>query len=112
MRKIYLLLFYLLCCGAASAQCNNSIQVKKAIKADANNGVLEIAIATAKEFKCVLSIEKGSGPEPVSEKRGRGNQTLKFESINPNLIYQVQVEFVGEENSYCRKLQKSQIILE
>lgn len=113
MHKIYLLLLNLLVAGMAYSQCNNSIQLKKtSVDTNPEYGTIELAVSTSKEFICILSIEKGSGLEKVSEKKGKGNQTVRFEAVKRNASYQVQFEFIGEEQKLCRKLQKSQIIIE
>jgi hypothetical protein len=113
MRKLYLLLLNLLVAGIAYSQCNNSIELKKtSVDSNPEYGSIELEVSTSKEFICILSIEKGSGPEKISEKRERGSQIIRFESIKRNEIYQVQFEFIGEEEPLCKKLQKSHIIIE
>jgi len=59
----------------------------------------------------LLMIEKGSGPQRVAIKKGVGSSTIRFEGLELNQIYSVEVEFLSDR-SYCRKLQKSPIIFE
>jgi hypothetical protein len=91
--------------------CVNRISLVKSEKSS-SGGKIEISIETSGNFICTLNVEKGSGLEKVVEKKGSGNGLVTFEKVSPNAIYLIQVEFLSEENSRCRKLQLSQIIIE
>lgn len=95
------------------SQCKNSIAIRK-ISDDASKkkGVLDIEVVSVGEYSCVLNIEKGSGSEQVQKREGRGNAIVHFEGLDPAQIYMVQVVFLSENNPICRKLQKSQIIID
>lgn len=113
MRKLYFLIFCLNITGAAFSQCNHSISLQKTVIESGleKSGVLEVSVTTSDNYVCVLSVEKGSGPQKVDEKKGQGNSVIRFKGIDINNIYQVQIEFLSD-NTPCRKLQKSQIIFE
>lgn len=114
MFRLYLLVFSILLCGSAFAQCNNSIELRKVVvdKSLSNNGVIEISVSTPGSYTCVLNSEKGSGPEKISEKNGSGTGVVRFQNLDKRLIYQVVFEFVSEKEPLCKKLQKSKITLE
>ncbi len=108
------LLFFAGVCFNASAQCAGSVSLKKAaVESDTSQGVIEIEVKTSGDFICTLSIEKGSGPVKVQEKRGRGNSIVSFVALESNQSYKVDVEFLSEDQSaLCRVLQKSGISLQ
>lgn len=100
--------------GKLVAQCKNSIALKKNVnkaKLD-KEGTIEVSVASLDEYVCILNIEKGSGPLKIEEKRRKGNSIIRFEGLSLNAIYQIEVEFLSERKSMCRRLQKSQIIFE
>lgn len=107
-------LFFLSGAGfTSSAQCGNSITLKKAsVSPDSDQGTIEVGITTSREYICTLFIEKGSGPVKVQEQRGRGNGTVVFVSVEKDHLYKVHFEFVNEDNPVCRRLEKSGITLE
>jgi hypothetical protein len=100
--------------GSAFSQCNNSIELKNVSsdKRTLKSGVIELSVTTSKEFVCTLKIEKGSGPETVKELKGSGSRTVRFEALDTQAIYQVQIKFLDEEKPLCQILQKSQIFFE
>ena len=115
MRKLYFLIFCISVSGAAFSQCKNSISLKKASNESRSGkgGVIEIAVTSADEYTYVLNIEKGTGPEKVEERKGKGNALVHFEGLDLNAIYQVQFEFLSaDKKTFCRKLVKSQIFFE
>jgi hypothetical protein len=91
--------------------CANRIFLIKSEKA-MSGGKIQISVETSGNFTCTLNIEKGSGLEKVAEKQGKGNGSVSFEKLGTEAIYLIQVEFLNEEKSRCRKLQLSQIIIE
>ncbi len=116
MHRLSFLFFSLLLIVSNSvfSQCKNSIALKKAVSKNelTNNGVIEISVNSSEEYKYNLNIEKGSGPQQVIEKNGKGNAIVKFEGLDVSLSYLVQFEFLGEEKKHCRVLQLSQIVIE
>lgn len=114
MRKLYFLLFCLSIASVAFPQCKNSISLLKTTTTEngsGKTGVVEVSVTSSDEYICTLSIEKGSGPQKVAEKKGKGTAVIEFEGLDVNHIYQVQLEFLSD-NSPCRKLQKSPIIFQ
>ena len=116
IKGIYMLKFtfitsiFILCSYASIAQCTNKVEVEKA-SAVKNSGVIELKITSNKSFTCVLFAEKATGNEQMQQVSGNGSETVKFEKLNPNLIYRVDVNFIGEDNKFCKQLSRSQIIL-
>ncbi len=108
------LLLFLSGAGFTSvAQCGNSISLKKAaVPSNADQGTIEVEVRTSGEYICTLSIEKGSGPEKVQEKRGRGDGIVSFTGVDRNYLYKVHFEFLNEDKPFCNKLEKSGITLE
>lgn len=92
------------------AQCSNKVEVQKAVTTR-DMGIIEVKISTSRSYSCTLYAEKATGNEVVKELNQAGNQILKFEKLDPSLIYRVDVKFVGEENKFCKQLSRSQIIL-
>ncbi len=114
MHKLCLLIFWLSFSCPVFSQCKNSIAIKK-LSNEANikkSGVLDIEVISIGEYVCVLNIEKGSGPEQIQKHEGHGNSTVHFEGLDTKQSYMVQVVFLSENNPICRKLQKSQIIID
>jgi hypothetical protein len=97
----------------AWSQCQNSLKVKNAAYQEGKgSGKIELEVKAKGEFVCTLNSEKGSGPAKITSKTGSGASVVIFENLDKNLIYQVEVEFLNEGNKFCKKLQRSQIILE
>ena len=114
MPKLCLLLFCLTFCCHAFSQCKSSVSIKKISNETnvKNSGVLDVEVVSFGEYVCVLSIEKGSGPEQIQKRMGKGNSLVHFEGLEIDQSYLVQVEFLSEDNPICRKLQKSPIIID
>jgi hypothetical protein len=110
-----LLLFCLLFSGSLCAQCpNSSVSVKRTANESQKpkGGTIDISVNTSGAYICVLSIQKGSGPEKIMEKKGSGNSVVRFEKLDVSQIYKVEVEFLNEEEPFCRKLVQSLITIE
>jgi hypothetical protein len=113
MYKLYFLIFCLFFSGVGFAQCKNSVSIKKVARdTDASKGSIDVSVIAEGGFICALIIERGSGPQKVAEKRGQGNSNVHFEKLDTDEIYQVQVEFLTEDKSFCKKLTKSLITFE
>ena len=114
MLKFCLLIFCMGFCGSLFSQCKNSIAIKKLSKEAGveKKGVIEIEVGSTGEYVCFLSIEKGSGPEQIQKKEGHGNSVVHFEGLDVSETYKVQVVFQSESNPHCKKLEKSQIIID
>src|SRR5688572_7646801 len=114
MYKLYFLICFLMVSGNAFSQCNNSIELKNVSrdKSIQKSGVIELSVTTSRQFVCTLQIEKGSGPVTIKELKGSGSRTVRFEALDTQVVYQVQVRFLDEEKPLCKILQKSQIFFE
>lgn len=116
MHRLSFLFFSLLYLSTISgfSQCKNSIALKRAITNSEliNSGTIEISVNSSDEYRYSLNIEKGSGPEQVMEKNGKGNSVVKFEGLDAESLYLVKFEFFSEDNKHCSKLQLSQIVIE
>ncbi len=108
MYKLCFFVVFLFLSSASYAQCKNSISLKKVSNEtkSGKGGVIDVLVNGSGAYVCVLNIEKGSGPEKISEKRGTGNSVIHFEKLEINEIYQVQVEFLNEDKTHCKKLVK------
>jgi len=110
-----LLVFYFLFLPPADnvdSPCNNRISIARITKASSSDGGIEISVRASGKYICTLNVEKGTGPREISRKTGSGSSVVKFNNVNPDLIYMINVEFPDEEKSRCRRLQLSQIIIE
>jgi hypothetical protein len=110
LKYILVIVFVFALQTQGQAQCSNKVEVQKAVTTR-DMGIIEIKISTSRSYSCTLYAEKATGNEVVKELNQAGNQILKFEKLDPSLIYRVDVNFVGEENKFCKQLSRSQIIL-
>jgi hypothetical protein len=105
-----LLLLLLLAPTAVFSQCENSIKINKvSVDKESNKGSIEVEVSTTKEFVCTLNIQKGSGPSLVERQNGNKSAIVRFQNLDANKVYMVEVEFVSEPTQHCKKLQKSLI---
>jgi hypothetical protein len=116
MHRLSILFFSLLLIISNSvfSQCKNSIALKKAVSKNelTGKGIIEISVSSSEEYQYTLNIEKGSGLQQVTEKKGKGDTIVKFEGLDTDLLYLVDFEFLNEDKKYCRKLQLSQIVID
>ncbi|NJN25052.1 MAG: hypothetical protein HC819_03220 [Cyclobacteriaceae bacterium] len=93
------------------AQCNSKIEAKaKSISEE--EGEIIVEITSSQGFICRLNTVSGKGIVQVDSQNGNGNKTIKFSSLDKYKMYQVEVEFLSEENKLCQKLQKNDLIFE
>ena len=111
MSKLCFLILFLCLYSTAFSQCNNSISLKRVANETnkGNGGVIELSVTSSDQYVAVIHVEKGTGPEKIEEKRGKGNAVIRFDGLDVQAMYQVQLEFLSADETHCRKLQKSQI---
>jgi hypothetical protein len=112
-KKSILFCLFVSVSNIAWSQCQNSLKVKNATyRAEKGSGIIELEVKTSGSFTCTLNVEKGSGPSKITSKAGSDAALIVFENLDETQMYQVEVEFLDEKNKFCKKLQRSQIILE
>jgi len=93
------------------AQCNSKITAKTN-SVDQERGEIIVEITTAERYICRLNSVSGKGIESIDSKNDNGSKTIKFSNLDKYKIYQVEVEFLSEEDKLCKKLQRNDLTFE
>ncbi len=89
------------------SNCGSGLEL---LESDENLKRISVNISTSGAYTCELYEISSNGPVLKTSKNGSGNGPVNFESLN-EAYYKVVVNFNGEQEKICQRLQVSGISL-
>lgn len=115
IKSIFLILSVSTLWFAEQNDCPHAISVAKVENVSSetkSDGSIKIEVKTNSSYSCTLSrISASKGAENIETKSSSGNSSITFSSLKKYKLYQVKVEFVGEDGD-CQVLELFPISVE